>query len=176
MANTKSTKQQPLPHRDWHTSVRGVQLVSNDDDTAGLPASLATPRLSVLVGRGSASMSCSSIDRGHNEEVDDRGGAYLRRAIPVPRRHPCCAVPLDALIDMSVNNGRGFAGMLHEGKALELNELLCALTHSCWQGVSSLMALEPSYGAHGDWTPPEYHMLVVSFLCVYKRYVQPDVL
>ena len=174
----EALKQQPLPHRDWHTSVRGVQLVSNDDDTAGLPASLATPRLSVLVGRGSASMSCSSIDdRGHNEEVDDRGGGISSPRDSCAAAHPSgLLVPLDALIDMSVNNGRGFAGMLHEGKALELNELLCALTHSCWQGVSSLMALEPSYGAHGDWTPPEYHMLVVSFLCVYKRYVQPDAL
>ena len=169
----------------------GGTLAASEEEEEEAHAARRTTRQSVVVGRGSASMFDASIRRGAVPvplmSLDENGEALSRRQDdddekPAPRdsRTACDSsgllVPLEQLIDWRLNHGRGYVGIMEEETALSLEELVCALTHPSWQGVSAIMALEANFDTGGDWTPPEYHMLVVSFLCSYKRYVTSEAL
>ena len=172
-------------------------------DSSGSLGSRRKPnRLSVVVGRGSASMfdmgmrrqlqqqarlsgdtpdaaeTLAGLEEGeegeegvHDDDYDHgrfSGGAEAGDPI---------LVDLPRLLDLRHNGGRGFAGVLEERTSLSLEDLLCALTSPCWQGVAPVMALAENSDTalrDSDWDPSEYHMLVVSVLAAYKAYLPAD--
>ena len=187
------------PLRSGRPSLAGGAKGHGGDDEGGEGGGAlgrGRHRASVVLGRGSASMFDASIRKQaapgsfgaltEGDEEDAHAQALLEQQQEEEEQARLSGggdsdipstgllVPLERLTDTKLNGGRGYTGMLEQGDALPLDELVCALTSPCWQGVAAVMAIDGFDQEVAGWAPPEYHVYVTAILCAYKAYLTPD--